>query len=71
MVSKYRELRDDEETVVDTKTDVFKVACCDCGVVHYISITVRTEDVVGVKFNRDKRATGQVRRQGSFGSRKR
>lgn len=39
-----------------------KMACCDCGLVHYMGITVTKNGDVSVGFKRDRRATGQLRR---------
>jgi len=38
---------------------VFKLACCDCGLVHQVVIE---EGKVGIAAKRDNRATGQRRR---------
>jgi hypothetical protein len=39
----------------------YKMACCDCGLVHTIDFKIE-EDRVWIKATRDKRATGQIRR---------
>ncbi len=39
----------------------FKLACCDCGLVHTIDFRVVNKEVEW-KINRDNRATGQIRR---------
>jgi len=41
---------------------VFKLACCDCGLVHRVVIVVE-DGKVGMAAERDNRATGQRRRQ--------
>ena len=40
----------------------YKVACCDCGLVHKIDIRVRGSKIQ-YRATRDKRATGQFRRK--------
>ncbi len=39
----------------------YKLACCDCGLVHRIDFRIN-EGSVEMKLERDKRATGQMRR---------
>lgn len=40
----------------------FRLACCDCGLVHVINFTVKKNRDLMVHFTRDNRATGQIRR---------
>jgi hypothetical protein len=40
----------------------FKLACCDCGLVHQVVIVADGEDI-GIAARRDNRATGQRRRR--------
>lgn len=43
---------------------IFKLACCDCGLVHQVVIVVEGGEV-GIAAKRDARATGQRRRKHS------
>lgn len=40
----------------------YKMACCDCGLVHDIEFWIE-DDVVLMRFARNNRATGQIRRR--------
>jgi len=42
--------------------EIFKLACCDCGLVHQVVIVVN-KGKVGIAAKRDNRATGQRRRR--------
>lgn len=43
--------------------DILKFACCDCGMVHFIKVQLtKKEKYFWVRFWRDDRATGQLRR---------
>lgn len=54
--------RTDNEGWVVTPGEVFKIACCDCGLVHQVVIVVEGGKV-GIAARRDRRATGQRRRK--------
>ena len=41
----------------------YRIACCDCGLVHRVAFYVDSTGEVSVAFRRDNRGTGQVRRQ--------
>ena len=45
---------------IDTKQEIFKFRCCDCGLVHLVDIEVQGK-VVNFKFYRNNRATASVR----------
>lgn len=45
----------------------YKMACCDCGLVHKIDFKIE-EGRVWIKATKDKRATGQVRKHKSVSS---
>lgn len=62
MGEKYIAFRDGENKVIDTEGEILKLACCDCGLVHFMKITVLDDSVIRINFIRDKAATGQVRR---------
>ena len=59
---KYKKLEDGMGFTFDSEEVTLKIACCDCGLVHYIGITVLEDKNVSVGFKRDRRATGQLRR---------
>ena len=58
----YRKYRDGDFQIIDTKGDLLKLACCDCGLVHYIGITIVDDSLVKLQFAQDKQATAQLRR---------
>jgi len=64
MKTKYPKMRDYDSQVMDSKGDVLKLACCDCGLVHYVGVTIMDDSLVKLQFLQDKRATGQLRRHG-------
>ena len=59
-MSRYVQRIDGEGWTV-TPGQVFKLACCDCGLVHRAVIVVENGEV-GIAVERDARATGQRRR---------
>jgi len=61
-MTKYDKFEDNTGIKVNTNEETLKIACCDCGLVHYIGITILDEKNVLVGFKRDKRATSQLRR---------
>ena len=63
MKSRYPKLKDYEGFEIDPKTTMIRLACCDCGLVHDINITVIAEgEKVDVAFKRFNRGTAQLRR---------
>ena len=60
-MSRYVQRKDGEGWTV-TPGEVFKLACCSCGLVHQVVIVVE-DGVVGIAAKRDNRATGQRRRK--------
>lgn len=65
MKSKYEQLIDGIGSTVKNK-EKFKLACCDCGLVHDVAIVapkVRKGVELGFAVARNKRATSQRRRQ--------
>jgi hypothetical protein len=44
--------------------EIFKFACCDCGLVHQVVIVAsRNRKEIGIAMKRDKRATAARRRK--------
>ena len=60
---KYEKLKDDMGFLVNTEEETLKLACCDCGLVHYIGITLKGGKNAMIGFKRDNRATAQLRRR--------
>jgi hypothetical protein len=56
---KYPEFQSDEWMTPDVKN--FKVACCDCGLVHRVKFRVEA-GLFQLKMSRDNRATAAMRR---------
>ena len=62
--SKYTQRTDGEGFEIPNKT-VYKLACCDCGLVHQIVIAapkLKRGEPIGFAAKRDNRATAQIRR---------
>lgn len=54
--------REDYEDFTIPNNEIYKIACCDCGLVHdFVFITQDGEDIE-VAVRRNNRATGQRRR---------
>ena len=63
MSEKYKEVGDEMVDLPSGK-HFFELACCDCGLVHRIYYATPTpeEDKLQIAFERDDRATAQLRR---------
>lgn len=64
-MSKYTQRQDNEGFEVPN-AEPYKLACCDCGLVHQIVIVapgVKKGTPIGFAARRDNRATGQRRRK--------
>lgn len=60
-MSEYGYIGDDEW--IRPRHDDFKLACCDCGLVHTMLFRVDPDDgQIEFQIDRDNRATGQMRR---------
>ena len=44
------------------KLDGWKHCCCDCGLVHKVYFKIINKSNLEARFERDERATGQIRR---------
>ena len=60
-MSLYKQLEDYEPTFFDWRTSIFRFACCDCGLVHDFVFKPNGAKSY-VKFRRNNRSTGQLRR---------
>ena len=65
-MTKYNKLENGMGYLVDTTEETLKLACRDCGMVHYIGITIKDDQNIMIGFKKDKRATAQLRRH-SYG----
>jgi len=61
-MTKYNKFEDGEGRLVNTEEETLKIACCDCGLVHYQGITIKDDKHVITGWKRDERATAQLRR---------
>ncbi len=64
-MSSYPKLKAGQKVKIDTKRQRLKIACCDCGLVHYMDIDAdpKEKGVVYIDFPRDERSTAQLRRR--------
>ena len=60
-MTKYPKLKDYEGFEV-ALGDVFRFACCDCGLVHDMVLADEDNGKHGIAFKRHNRATAQLRR---------
>lgn len=63
-MSRYAQRKDGEGFAVPNK-QIFKLACCDCGLVHQFAVVaegVRKGAAIGIAAKRDNRATAARRR---------
>lgn len=58
---KYIQRQDNEEIELKPK-EIFRSACCDCGLVHDMAVAAEDNGNIGLAFRRDNRATAQLRR---------
>lgn len=61
-MSKYEQVYLNEPFPQETGKNALELACCDCGLVHNISIKVINKNMVELTFNVDKRKTAACRR---------
>lgn len=59
--TRYQQLKNGEAIEIKPG-EILKLACCDCGLVHNIGIAVEDNGNIGLAFERNVRATGQMRR---------
>jgi prepilin-type N-terminal cleavage/methylation domain-containing protein len=58
----YPPIQAGEKVVVPWETEDYKMACCDCGLVHRLRFTVEGSNII-MQAWRDNRATAQLRRR--------
>ena len=61
-MTKYDKIEDGMGFYFNPEGETLKLACCDCGLVHYYGITVESKESVFIGFARDRRSTAQLRR---------
>ncbi len=61
-MGKYQKFYDYEGVLLDPGEDIFRFACCDCGLVHSMAVVPEDDGKIGVAFKRESRATAQLRR---------
>ena len=78
MMTKYTKMENYEVTYINTNKEVWRFACCDCGLVHTIGALVKGNKhekraraklkkyEVGLVYIREPRSTAQLRRH-SYG----
>lgn len=60
-MTRFVKMHDGDVQFIDTQKEIFKIGCCDCGLVHYMGITIVDDALVKLQFASDKRATAQLR----------
>lgn len=61
-MSRFIQRKDNEDWTVYSKVP-FKIACCDCGLVHVFALVAGKKGTpISIAAQRDRRATGQRRR---------
>ena len=61
-MGKYEKLNDYEGVLLDPDKEIFRFACCDCGLVHSMKIVRESDNKIGIVFKRENRSTAQLRR---------
>ena len=59
----YSVLQDGEGLELSATGEVFRLACCDCGLVHDVAVALEENGKIGIALRRNQRATGQRRRR--------
>jgi len=59
---RYPKLGNGSAVTMNPKTDLWDVACCDCGLIHCIKVRIISDTEVTITFKERKRATAQLRR---------
>ncbi len=61
-MGKYEKLNDYEGVLLEPGEEIFRFACCDCGLVHSMAVAQEPDNRIGIAFKRETRATAQLRR---------
>jgi hypothetical protein len=62
MRKEYPIISEGEQVIVDWKKHDFKMACCDCSLVHRMRFRISKTGEIVLQMWRDKRATAALRR---------
>jgi hypothetical protein len=58
----YDQIYVDEPFIIKVGKDGLHLACCDCGLIHRVSVKIVSKAAVALTFKEDKRMTAQFRR---------
>jgi len=61
-MKKYPQIEDGQVVKIPWRTEDYKMACCDCDLVHRLRFTVK-QGTLELQAWRDNRATAQLRRK--------
>jgi len=61
-MKKYPQIEAGQVVKIPWRTEDYKMACCDCDLVHRLRFTVK-QNTLELQAWRDNRATGQLRRK--------
>jgi hypothetical protein len=63
MANRFQQLYDGDAFEIDLKKkEMWRFACCDCGLVHNISLAIEDNGKLGIAIERNKKATYARRR---------
>ena len=62
MKGSYRKIKEGDVTIIDPVKKTLSLACCDCGLVHRMTLAIAGDGKIIIIFGDDKRATAQLRR---------
>ena len=60
-MTKYEKFNDCEGPILEDG-EIFRFACCDCGLVHSMAVAREEDGRIGLAFKRENRHTAQLRR---------
>ena len=66
-MAKYQRMDDYEPSQIDPSKEVLKFACCDCGLVHTMAMSIISDgqsagSKIEITWRRENRSTAQLRR---------
>lgn len=66
-MSRYPRMKSGDKVFIRRGKEYFKVACCDCGLIHLMDVQLNRKKQFVLRFWRDSRSTAQIRRY-NFGN---
>ena len=63
---KYKQQKDGDRLEFNPAGDIWRIACCDCGLVHDVALAIEKNGKIGIAIEQNKRATGQKRRWNNY-----